>query len=253
MSVLLLIPARKGSTRVRNKNLRKLFGVPLMAHTLQAALDSGAGRVIISTDDPEIAAVARDYKAEAPFLRPPEYATDSAATMGVIRHALLWLEENERWRPDMVALLPPTNPFRTATTIRATTDLLAHSSPDVNSAITVTAPHTHPYRLLEADGDGRLRYADFNTRELTNTQDWPRYWAGSPAVRVSRAEFLLSRPMSAWHFDRRNLLAYEISSLEAHDIDTEEDFLLAEAIGHILVERGRWAPARERKVTQARG
>src|SRR5512147_978759 len=111
--ILALIPARGGSRGIPRKNIRNFAGYPLIAWSIAAAKKAACvTRVIVSTDDPEIAAVAREYGAETPFLRPAEFAQDNTTDLPVFEHALTWLEENEGYRPEVVVQLRPTSPIR---------------------------------------------------------------------------------------------------------------------------------------------
>jgi CMP-N-acetylneuraminic acid synthetase len=111
--VLALIPARGGSKGIPRKNIRDFSGYPLIAWSIAAAKQSElVTRVIVSTDDEEIAAVARAWGAETPFLRPAEFAEDKTTDLPVFVHALAWLAENENYRPDVVVQLRPTSPIR---------------------------------------------------------------------------------------------------------------------------------------------
>lgn len=110
---LALIPARGGSKGIPRKNIRAFAGYPLIAWSIAAGLQAHTvNRVIVSTDDSEIAAVAREYGAETPFLRPSELAQDRTADLPVFEHALKWLEEIEGYKPDIVVQLRPTSPIR---------------------------------------------------------------------------------------------------------------------------------------------
>ncbi len=96
MQILALIPARGGSKSIPRKNIKPLAGHPLLAYSIAAALQSRqVSRTIVSTDDDEIARIAQKYGAEAPFLRPPEYALDNTTDFPVFIHALNWLKDNE--------------------------------------------------------------------------------------------------------------------------------------------------------------
>jgi YrbI family 3-deoxy-D-manno-octulosonate 8-phosphate phosphatase len=111
--ILALIPARGGSKGIPRKNIRSFVGYPLIAWSIAAAKKSRfVTRVIVSTDDEEIASVAREYGAETPFLRPNEFAQDNTTDLPVFEHALEWLEENEGYRPEIVIQLRPTSPIR---------------------------------------------------------------------------------------------------------------------------------------------
>src|SRR6185503_17134341 len=110
---LALVPARGGSKGIPRKNIRNFAGYPLIAWSIAAAKQaSGVTRVIVSTDDEEIASVAREYGAETPFLRPSELAQDQTTDLPVFEHALDWLEKNEGYQPEIVIQLRPTSPIR---------------------------------------------------------------------------------------------------------------------------------------------
>src|SRR5512137_1014732 len=111
--VLAIIPARGGSKGIPRKNIRNFSGYPLIAWSIAAAKQSeSVTRVIVSTDDEEIAAVAREWGAETPFLRPAEFAQDKTTDLPVFEHAMKFLEEIEGYHPDIVIQLRPTSPIR---------------------------------------------------------------------------------------------------------------------------------------------
>jgi CMP-N-acetylneuraminic acid synthetase len=111
--ILALIPARGGSKRIPRKNIRELWGKPLLAYSIEIARQSKMiSRVICTTDDPEIAEIARQYGAEVPFIRPGEFATDKSGDTEVYLHALAWLRDHESYSPDVITNLRPTNPLR---------------------------------------------------------------------------------------------------------------------------------------------
>jgi len=111
--ILALIPARGGSKRIPRKNIRELWGKPLLVYSIETAMRSQViNRVICTTDDPEIADIARRYGAEVPFIRPGEFAADRSGDTEFFLHALAWLHEHESYVPDIIANLRPTNPLR---------------------------------------------------------------------------------------------------------------------------------------------
>lgn len=239
---LILVPARSGSTRVKNKNVRPLGGRPLLGHAVATGLESGLGRVIVSTNSEETAAVARDQGAETPFLRPDALSHAQASSRWVILHALAWFSENENWRPELIAYCPPTNPFTKASTLSAMADTLRGRS-DVNSIVTITEPRTHPFRVLSQGADGRIqtgivRLEGKTVHDVEMTQDWPKVWEGSPACRMTRASYFESllatgKPIESFPgstYDSANCLGFAINGVEATDIDGEEDWLQAEAL-----------------------
>jgi CMP-N-acetylneuraminic acid synthetase len=239
MRNLILIPARSGSTRVPNKNLRLLGDKPLVAHITESAVKSGAARVVVSTNDDAIAEVAVACGAEAPFRRPPDLATATASSLSAILHALDWLARHEGWRPELVAFCPPTNPFTTSRTLAAIFEGLEREA-RVNSMVTVTQPRTHPFRIVCERADGTLRndcvtMGGKTINDFERSQDFPVVWEGSPACRMTRGRFfeaLLSAGGDMARtpgktYDPTSFVGYRISRLEATDIDDAEDFELA--------------------------
>lgn len=242
---IVLIPARSGSTRVKNKNLRSLGGRPLLAHAVESAVNSGVGRVIVSTDSDDIAAVARDWGAESPFRRPADLAGAAATSFSVIAHALDWCVENEGRLPERIVFRPPTVPFITSDTLAEMVQALS-ASQGANSIGTVYEPSTHPFTIVREAADGFLEagFIDIDGETIDTierSQDYPRVWAGSPGCRITRTAFYdeLRRRAGAANFldiqhtstyDTARCLPYVIDRFEAADIDDEFDFFLAEQI-----------------------
>ncbi len=154
--VLALVPARGGSKSLPRKNIRPFGGHPLLAYSIAAGLQArSVARVIVSTDDEEIAGVARGYGAEVPFLRPADLALDDTPDLPVFQHALRWLAEHEGYRPDIVVQLRPTSPLRPPDCVdRAVAILLEH--PEVDSVRGVVPSGQNPYKMWRIAEDGRL-------------------------------------------------------------------------------------------------
>lgn len=145
--VLAIIPARGGSKTIPNKNINFFNGYPLIAYSIAAGLKAKAvDRVIVSTDSPKIADVARYYGAEVPFLRPEELAQDDTTDLPVFEHALYWLEKHEGYRPDIIVQLRPTSPLRPAECIDEAITLLLNS-PLVDCVRAVTLSGQNPYKM----------------------------------------------------------------------------------------------------------
>jgi N-acylneuraminate cytidylyltransferase len=159
MNVLAVIPARGGSKSIPRKNIVQLAGKPLISHSIGTALESRQiTRVIVSTDDPEIAEVARQEGAEVPFLRPPELATDTATDFVVFEHALAELERTEAYRADVVVQLRPTCPVRRSATVdRAVAEFL--SMPDATSMRSVSPARQTPFKMWFLAEQGLMRPA----------------------------------------------------------------------------------------------
>ncbi len=155
--VLALIPARGNSKSIPRKNVRALGGYPLIAYSIAAGLQAGrVTRTIVSTDDEEIAAIAREYGAETPFLRPEEFSRDDTLDLPVFQHALKWLAENENYQPEMVLQLRPTSPFRPPELLdQAVSLLLEH--PQADSVRGVVPSGQNPYKMWRVGTDGFMR------------------------------------------------------------------------------------------------
>jgi YrbI family 3-deoxy-D-manno-octulosonate 8-phosphate phosphatase len=152
--VLAIIPARGGSKGIPRKNIREFAGHPLIAYSISAGLQAETvTRVIVSTDDEEIAAVARRCGADTPFLRPAEYAQDNTLDLPVFQHALRWLEEKEGYRPALVVQLRPTSPIRPIDCVdRAVRLLLEH--PQADSVRGVVPAGQNPHKMWRIDAVG---------------------------------------------------------------------------------------------------
>lgn len=155
--VLALIPARGGSKSIPRKNIKSFAGYPLIAFSIAAALASETvTRVIVSTDDAEIAEISRRYGAETPFLRPDEHARDQTPDLPVFQHALAWLAEEQDYHPEIVVQLRPTSPFRRVLHIdRAVSQLIEH--PEADAVRTVCVPFQNPYKMWRIDSEGYMR------------------------------------------------------------------------------------------------
>ena len=153
--VLALIPARGGSKGIPRKNIRPFAGYPLIAYSIAAGLQAQTvTRVVVTTDDEEIAGVARNYGAETPFLRPAELAADRTTDLPVFRHALEWLGEHEDYHPDIVVHLRPTTPIRPVDLVdRSVSLLLAH--PQADSVRGITLAHQNPYKMWLMEGEDK--------------------------------------------------------------------------------------------------
>lgn len=153
--ILALIPARGGSKGILRKNIRLFAGYPLIAWSIAAAKQSDlVTRVIVSTDDEEIAAVAREWGAETPFLRPAEFAQDNTTDLPVFEHALKWLADVEGYRPDVVIQLRPTSPIRPRTMVDDAIRVLAnHTNADCVRGVVPAAQN--PFKMWRFNGDSK--------------------------------------------------------------------------------------------------
>jgi CMP-N,N'-diacetyllegionaminic acid synthase len=145
--VLGIIPAGRDNRTLPNKNIYPFKGRPVIEYAIECGLHSSTiDRVMVSTDDEEIAEIARKVKAEVPFLRPKELSIDSAHNIPVMKHAANYLIEEENWRPDIIVLVWPTYPFRRPEDIDLCVEKLITT--DCDSVQSVSLASDHPYFLL---------------------------------------------------------------------------------------------------------
>ncbi len=222
--ILAIVPARGGSKRIPRKNLIPLGGRPLIHWTIEAARTSCVcDEVLVSTDDKEIAELARDAGATVPWLRPADLATDTARSSDVIAHALDWYEKSYG-AVDAVLLLQPTNPFRSAASIRGAVRIYADQpGPRQHPVVSVSPAASHPAWTFTCQG-AELKPC-FGWEPLTQrSQDLPPAYALNGAVYVIPAE----DARAALPIVRPGLLPYVMTSQrESLDIDTEEDWAMA--------------------------
>lgn len=222
--VIAIIPARGGSKGLSQKNILPLGGKPLVAHTIEAARAAHSiQRVVVSTESPEIAQIARRYGAEVPFLRPPELARDDTPTLPVMQHVVAQIEAAQQLRLEVIVLLQPTSPFRRAEDIDCAVAMLEQTSAD--SVVSLCAVEHHPAWMKRID-DGRVQPFLENAPEYTRRQDLPPVYRLNGAIYVTRRRVLLEENRILGP-DTRALIMDRESSL---DIDTPLDLKLAELI-----------------------
>ena len=222
---LTIIPARGGSKAIPHKNIKLLAGKPLIAWTIEAAINCRKlSRVIVSTDDPEIAKVALQCGAEVPFLRPAELARDESSSLSVVLHLVHWLEEQGSHVPEYVLLLQPTSPFRTTEDIEAAIE--SANSRRVNAVVSVCEAKVHPFLCKRIQEDGML--VDFMTAHIDylRRQDLPPAYSLNGAIYMNRYELLLEERT----FLPKDTLPYLMPPERSLDLDTPWDWHLAELI-----------------------
>jgi N-acylneuraminate cytidylyltransferase len=222
--VVALIPARGGSKGVPRKNIRPLAGKPLIAYSIEAARASRLiARVVVSTDDAEIADVARRYGADVPFMRPAELARDDSPEWLTWRHAVLSLAA-EGGRPvDAFVCVSPTSPLRAVEDIDACVRALLAS--DADMVMTVRPSERNPYfNMVVLDAEGYARLVIRPDRPTYRRQDAPPVYDITTVAYAFRPEFVLR---SASELEGR-VKAVVVPAERAVDIDTELDFSFAE-------------------------
>ncbi len=231
MEILAVIPARGGSKSIPRKNIKLLAGKPLIAWTIEAAKKSKyLIRVIVSTDDPEIAAVAKKFGAEVPFLRPAEISGDLATDVEFLTHALDFLKQEENYEPDIILRLPPTSPLRLAAHIDEGIEILL-KNPEADACRPICEAPKHPYKMWKIGEDGKY-LEPFLSKEYTKMDEpynaprqiLPKVFIHTGAMDVMRLKTI--REMKSTSGKR---LAYFFMKPEdAVNIDQPIDFELAE-------------------------
>ncbi len=220
-----LISARGGSKSIPRKNIKTLAGKPLIAWTIEVARKcKELNRVIVSTDDEEIANVARQWGAEVPFIRPSELARDDSSSISAVLHAIHWMEENEGFCPGYVMLLQPTSPFRTSEDIQQSIDLATKHR--AVAVVSVCEAEPHPYLCKRILDNGAL--ADFMSMKVgyLRRQDLPPAYAVNGAIYLNQCSSLLLDQT----FIPTGTIAYAMPQERSLDVDTVWDWHMAELI-----------------------
>jgi len=230
VTVLGVVTARAGSKGIPGKNTRLLAGKPLIAHTIDAARESGAfDRLILSTDDEAAAAIARVRGCEVPFMRPASLAADDTPHLPVMQHALTWLRERDRYTPDWVMILLPTSPLRQPVHIREAIDLAEATRADSVVSVDELPAHYNPMRAVTIDDRGWARLfvgGEPVKRRPGRRQDMPKAWVLNGAIYLFRTAVLFDPVEPSLYGD--NVAAYTMSPPYGLNIDDPEDWGVVE-------------------------
>ena len=246
MNILAVIPARSGSKSVPHKNIRDICGKPMIAYSIEHALSSKyINRVIVSTDSEEYAEISRQYGAEVPFIRPAEYATDTALDFDVFKHALTYLRDIEGYAPDIVVQLRPTYPIRRIEDIDNMIEICMQDEA-IDSVRSMSKATEVPYKMWLFDedvNDGLSETMDTgNTGNATRNssyvkvkplidsipecynmprQQLPVVYYQNACIDVFRPRVVLEKNSMSGD------VIYGYKMEENFDIDTEEEFIKA--------------------------
>jgi len=216
MKIIGIIPARGGSKGIPRKNIKEFCGKPLIAYIIETALSvRELDRVIVSTEENEIAKIAKRYGAEI-ISRPEELAKDETPTLPVLQHAVTYLVKEENYKPDIVVLLYATSPLLNPERISEAIRLMIEK--DFDSIISVTRDYGHFW--IEENG----KYERFYPRELFNRQFYKPLFKENGALYITKTEVLISR--SKLIGDKVGFV--EMEKYESIDIDEPLDFEIAE-------------------------
>ncbi len=230
--VLALIPACGGSKGIPRKNIRPFAGHPLIAYSIAAALQAETvTRVIVSTDDQEIAEVARHWGAEVPFLRPAELAADRTTDLPVFQHALNWLAEHGNYHPEIILHLHATSPVRPRGFIDQAVRLL-QEHPEAECVRSVVSPGQNPYKMWQIEPQSGCMIPLLTVPGISEPYNTPRQLL--PAVYLQTGHVNAIRPAAILQgsMTGKGILPMMIDARYEVDMDTLADW-----------ERGEWVVA----------
>ena len=209
-----LIPARIGSKRLKEKNIKLLDGKPLLAYTIQAALGSKLSDVVVSTDSEEVAAIARQFGAQVPFIRPATISDDFTTNKKVLAHALEFLEKGRSRKYDLLFVLQPTSPIRESQHIDECIDLLGDSECDTLASVYGPVKKNQKnIKIMTPDGE----LCDYREGGLC------AYYAYNASIYGVKRDFFIQ--YQDYHIGRQ--IGYVMDKLHSIDIDDEYDFEIA--------------------------
>lgn len=220
-----VIPARGGSRSISKKAVHPVAGRPLIAWTIDAARRSMVlDRVVVTTEDVEIARVSRDCGAEVPFMRPAELARDDVPNMEAAIHTLMWLDEHQDYRPEYLVLLQPTSPLRNPEDIEVPVKMARDEGLD--SVVSVTPARQHPGLMRLVDEHGVATPYDSKMPELPRRQELSPVYAHNGAVFIVKASVLLSQRT----YEPEGTRAYMMPPERSLDVDSPWDIHVADLI-----------------------
>lgn len=224
--ILAIIPARGGSKRVKGKNIRPMNHKPLIAHTIEAALACGMfDKVICTTDDRQIALIAKKYGAEVPFMRPKKLASDKAVGWQVLQHAVKTLSDKESYEPDFAVSLSVCAPLRNKQDIKRSVDKFIDKKANfVRSAV---QSDSNPYFNLVEIKNGKACLSKSSKNAVTQAQKAPKVYRVNDSINVVDIDFLFKHNVLT--YDKKTYIV-EMPPERSVDIDEELDFRMAELL-----------------------
>lgn len=222
-NILAIIPARGGSKRIPQKNIRNFLGKPLIAYTIKQALSCHfISRVIVDTDSPKIAKIAKKFGAETPWLRPKKIAQDTSKVIDSILYHLRQFKEKEHYQPDYVVILQTTSPLREKKDIVDCWQMMRRTK----ATTVLTVCPTHP-RLYYLDKKKNIVLVNGKESQSTNTQDWrPAYILNGCFVYIIKTTALLREK----NIITKDTKAVVCDKWRSVDVDEPEDWALAELL-----------------------
>ena len=224
LKILGIIPARGGSKGIPRKNLIDVAGKPLLYYTFTEALKSTyLDRIVLSTDNEEIAEYARSFGIDVPFIRPPHLANDDAPMFSVVEHALNWLKKNENYWPDALMILHPTSPLRTAQHIDGA--IMEFEKKNVDTLVSVSEPLEHPMEMVYFENT-KMKFALERKETSGIRQEYRKYCFLNGAIYISKIDTLLEQKTLL----SGSIAPYLIDTIDSIDIDTTADLVIADCL-----------------------
>lgn len=227
--LLAIIPARGGSKGIPGKNIKKLAGRPLISYSIEAALKSrGIDRVVVSTDDKEIAKISKKLGADVPYLRPKELAQDKTPIIPVLVHMINYLREKEGYFPYAVVLLQPTSPLRRVKHIEEAIKKFLGNPMDDSLVSVVRAPHNfQPVKLMKMSGGYLAPYLKGQGTKVFTRKNLPELYArNGPAILITKTK-VITKDKSLYG---KRIIPYQMSKIASFDIDDMEDWKIIESL-----------------------
>lgn len=223
MRNIAIIPARSGSKGLKDKNIKELNGKPLMAYTIEAALESGIFDCVhVSTDSEKYAEIGRQFGADVPFLRDSELAGDKSSTWDALRYVVQ--EYRKRGKEfELVTLLQPTSPMRNARNIREAYEVFEQKSAD---AVISICELEHSIQICNKLGENGSMYNFIDSNKVGARQLSDTYYRLNGAIYIQKTELLMNKQ----NFYNENSYAYIMDQRHSVDIDNELDFLFVEML-----------------------
>lgn len=224
MNPLVIIPARGGSKGIPHKNIKLLYGKPLIYYSIDVARRFVPDdNICVTTDDDEIIRIVEDYGLKVPFKRPAELATDTASSNDVLVHALNYFEKKGRTF-DVVILLQPTSPFRKVEFLKEAVALYDSS---LDMVVSVKETSSNPYyNCFEENDQGMLSISKTSVKPITRRQDAPKVWEYNGSIYIINTKSLKEKGMSHFNLKKK----YVMDDLYSVDLDNMFDWKIAELL-----------------------
>jgi len=231
LKIYAVIPSRSGSKSIKDKNILKFKGIPLLAHSIEQSLKSKLiDRVFVSTDSDKYRKIAINYGAEAPFLRPSEFSADDSTDFDVFLHFIEWISKNNIMVPDIIVHLRPTYPTRPKSIIDNAVKYFADNMDKADSLRTVVKCTQTPYKMWRKEGlyiKPLLEVEDIHEIYNLPRQKLPEVYWQNACVDIFKTDIILKDNT----ISGMRILHYEMDSDETNDIDDWNDFQKAEKMG----------------------